>query len=250
MASNDHPNDAGDRFPATRWSAVIGARSSDAAERARSLEILIAAYWKPVYTYIRLNWRRTGEDAQDLTQEFFVKAMEKEYFAGYDPARARFRTFLRTCLDGFLSNQHKAAGRIKRGGGATHLPLEFERAEGEIAAMEIPAQDDPERFFDAEWTRSLFGLAVESLRAECRERGKEIHFRIFEQYDREPPGSGRPTYAALAERHGLPVTQVTNHLAFARREFRRLLLDKLQEITVSDDEFRLEARFLLGVDPD
>ncbi len=250
MTSNDHPNEVGDRFPATRWSAVFGARSGDAAERTRSLEILIAAYWKPVYKYIRLKWRRTGEDAQDLTQEFFVRAMEKDFFAGYDPARARFRTFLRACLDGFLSNQHKAAGRIKRGGGATHLPLEFEHAEGEIAAMEIPAPDDLDRYFDNEWTRSLFGLAVEALRAECRERGKEIHFVIFEQYDLEPAGPDRPTYAALAQRHGLPVTQVTNYLAFARREFRRLLLEKLREITVSDDEFRLEARFLLGADPD
>jgi len=250
MTPDDRPKDGGDRFPATRWSAVFGTRSADAEQRARSLEILIAAYWKPVYKYIRMKWNKTGEDAQDLTQEFFVRAMEKDYFAPYDPSRGRFRTFLRACLDGFLSNQHKAAHRLKRGGDAIHMPLEFERAEGEISAMEIPAPDDLDRYFDIEWTRSLFGLAVEALRSSCRERGKEIPFLLFERYDLDPPATGRPTYEALAGQFGLPVTQVTNHLSFARREFRRLLLEKLREITVNDEEFRLEARFLLGADPD
>ncbi|HET9480243.1 MAG TPA: sigma-70 family RNA polymerase sigma factor, partial [Candidatus Polarisedimenticolia bacterium] len=118
-------NDGGGGFPTTHWSAVAGTRSEDPNERARSFGTLVAAYWKPVYKYIRVRWRKSDEDARDLTQEFFALAFEKRFFAPFDPARARFRTFLRTCLEGFLANQDKAARRLKRGGATTTLSLEF-----------------------------------------------------------------------------------------------------------------------------
>ena len=87
----------GGAFPATLQSVVLGARSEDPAERQRSFQALVAAYWKPVYKTIRLGWKRSNEDAKDLTQGFFARAMEKDFFTSYDPARARFRTFLRVC---------------------------------------------------------------------------------------------------------------------------------------------------------
>ncbi|HET9480853.1 MAG TPA: hypothetical protein VFP98_03785, partial [Candidatus Polarisedimenticolia bacterium] len=121
-----------------------------------------------------------------------------------------------------------------------------ERAEGELASFDPPAPDDLDRYFDAEWVRSLLGLAVEALREECDRLDKSICFTVFHRYDLDPPVGGRPTYAELGAQLGLPVTQVTNHLAFARREFRRLLLLKLREITASDAEYRMEARYLLG----
>jgi DNA-directed RNA polymerase specialized sigma24 family protein len=116
MSNDSHIGAPGDKFPVTRRSAVIAAGSSDRAERQRALEILVAAYWKPVYKYIRIKWKKSDEDAQDLTQGFFAKAIEKDFFQGYDPAKARFRTFLRTCLDAFAANEDTAARRIKRGG--------------------------------------------------------------------------------------------------------------------------------------
>jgi DNA-directed RNA polymerase specialized sigma24 family protein len=235
-----------ERFPLTSWSAVAGARSSDSAERTRSFDTLVAAYWKPVYKTIRVKWRKSNEDAKDLTQGFFLRAMEKDFFAPFDPAKARFRTFLRTCLDGYLANEAKAAGRLKRGGGATMLSLEFETAEGELARTEIPSPNTIERYFDDEWVRSLFGLAVDALRAECAARGRDVHFRIFESYDLDPAADGRPTYDQLAAEHGIPVTSVTNYLALARREFRRIVLERLRELTSTDDEFREEVALLLG----
>jgi RNA polymerase sigma factor (sigma-70 family) len=238
-----------DRFPTTRVSAISGSSSEDPSERARSFEVLVAAYWKPVYKYIRLRWGKSSEDAKDLTQGFFLRAMEKGLFNGYDPARARFRTYLRVCLDGYLTNEEKASRRLKRGGGVDPLPLDFETAEGELKALEIASPETIERSFDAEWVRSLFDLALETLRAECVRRGKETALRLFERYDLEDAGAGRQTYEDLATEFGLPVTQVTNHLAFARREFRRVLLEKLREITSGDEEFRREARDLLGTDP-
>lgn len=238
------------RFPATRWSAVIGARSADPDERTRSLETLVSAYWKPVYKHIRIKWSRSSEDAKDLTQEFFTRAMEKEFFGAYDPAKGRFRTFLRVCLDGFLANESRAARRVKRGGGAFHLSLEFERAEGELATADPPSPESIERTFDSEWVRSLFEVAVGSLRDECGRRGRIVHYRIFERYDLDAPEAGKPTYQDLAGDLGISVTQVTNYLAIARREFRRILLETLRAVTASDDEFRLEARLLLGRDVD
>lgn len=238
-----------DRFPLTSWSAVAGARSADAEQRTRSFDTLIAAYWKPVYKYIRIKWRKPNEDAKDLAQGFFLRAMEKDFFAPYDPEKGRFRTFLRTCLDGYLSNEAKAAGRLKRGGGATLLSLEFETAEGELAHADIASPESIERCFETEWARSLFGLAIESLRAECAARGRDVHFRLFERYDLDD-SERRPTYDALAREFGIPVTSVTNYLALARRELRRIVLERLREITATDEEFREEARLLLGKDPE
>jgi len=246
MARDTDMGKGGGRFPTTRGSALLGACSEDAAERDRSFDALVEAYWKPVYKYVRIRWGKSNEDAKDLTQGFFLRVMEKEFLRSYDARKGRFRTFLRTCLDRYLSNEHKAAGRIKRGGGTRLLSLEFESAEGELKQIEIPSPERIERYFEEEWVRSLFGLAVSALEVECRESGREIRFRLFERYDLDGAGSEGLTYEDLAVELGISASDVTNHLAFARREFRRLLLDKLREITASDEEFRQEARVLLG----
>ena len=238
--------DGGDRFPSTRASAVAGVRSPEAAERDRSLSTLIAAYWRPVYKYVRIRWGRPPEDAEDLTQGFFLRAMERSFFDSYDPEKSRFRTFLRTCLDAYLANELRAERRLKRGGGAILLSLDFESAEGELAAAPPVTPGSPDELFRSEWVRGLFNLALESLRDECRKAGKTVHFRLFERYDLDDPGSGRITYQVLADEHDLSVSDVTNYLAFTRREFRRILLETLREITAGEEEFRREARILLG----
>jgi RNA polymerase sigma factor (sigma-70 family) len=248
MADDTSIGGASSRFPATRWSAIVAARSDDPAERSRTLEAIVAAYWKPVYKYIRLRWGKSNEDAKDLTQEFFALAIEKGFLDGYDPARARLRTFLRRCVDGLVANQDKAARRLKRGGDAARIRLDFEAAESEYARRGPPAAT-MEEFFDREWARSLFSLAVERLRADCAARGRETHFRLFERYDLEDDPAPRKTYQELASDFGLAITDVTNHLALMRREFRRITLEVLREMTASEDEFRREARELLGVDP-
>src|SRR5579864_8145542 len=102
------------RFPETRRSAILDLASEDPARLAAASETLIAGYWKPVYKYIRVRWNQSNEDAKDLTQAFFTRVLEKQFFTAYDPAKARFRTYLRTCLDAFLSNESKAASRVKR----------------------------------------------------------------------------------------------------------------------------------------
>jgi DNA-directed RNA polymerase specialized sigma24 family protein len=231
-------------FPTTRRSTVARIASVDGEERRRAWETLVSAYWKPVYKYSRLKWKLDPDAAADLTQAFFARAIEKDFFRSYDPAKAAFRTFLRTCLDGFAANEFKAASRQKRGGDATLLSLDFQTAEGEL--MEHPAapNTDLDALFHREWVRSVFSLSVEDLRCLCEARGKQVCFEIFREYDLDPAES--VSYASIGAGHRLPVTTVTNHLAFARREFRRLVLERLREMTATDAEFRSEARSILG----
>ncbi|MCG3119467.1 MAG: hypothetical protein ALAOOOJD_01876 [bacterium] len=238
---------AHDKFPVTQWSAIVALRSPEQSERTRAFAAIIAAYWKPVYKYIRLKWNKANEDAKDLTQGFFTKALEKDFFQGYDPARARFRTFLRTCLDGFVANENKAAHRLKRGGAVQIQSLDFAGAEGELKYIEIPSPEAMDDYFEQEWLRSLFGLAIEALRAECNAKNKPTHFQIFQRYDLDETG-GRPSYDQLAAEFNTSTTNVTNYLAYARREFRRIVLEKLREMTATEEEFFSEARAVLGVE--
>ncbi len=254
MATHAGPWGAGDRFPQTRRSVLLAARDADPAVRRQAWEALAGGYWKPVYKLLRTRWRLDREDAEDLTQEFFATALVKGTFERYDPARARFRTYLRTCLDGFAANERKAAHRLKRGGGQTPVSLEavldFAGAEAELLRHGAGDGLDPDEYFHREWVRALFDLAVADLRRWCETAGKEIHFRLFERYDLEGPDAvERPSYAQLAAEHGLPVTQVTNFLAAVRRELRRRVLARLRELTASEEEYQAEARNVLGVDP-
>jgi RNA polymerase sigma factor (sigma-70 family) len=255
MTEDTKSGGASGRFPATSWSAVLAARSDDPAERSRALDAIAAAYWKPIYKYVRIRWSKSNEDAKDLTQDFFAKLFEKEYLEDFDPSKARLRTFLRICTDRFVANEAKAAKRLKRGGGATHISLDFDAAENELQRagplMELTsAPESVEDFLEKEFIRSLFGIAVEKLRSECESRGKQVHFRLFEIYDLEGDGAHKASYAELAKEFQIAPTDVTNYLAFARREFRRIALDCLREMTASEDEFRREARALLGVVPE
>ncbi len=234
------------RFPTTRHSAVLAVGSDDPVERVRSFERLARAYWKPVYKTIRVRWRKTDDQAQDLCQSFFATAFEKGWFASYDAGKARFRTFVRTCLDRFLAKERRDAGRLKRGGDALMLSFDFADAEAELKG-ELGAADDAD-YFDREWVGHVFSLAVSGLAELCKERGKPVHFKVFERYDLAEP-EDRQSYAALAAELGIKTTDVTNYLAFARRELRRIILETLQELTASEEEFREEARALLGVDP-
>ena len=239
-----------DRFPVTRLSAIVGTSSSNPEERTRAFEVLVSSYWMPVYKYVRIKWNKPTEDARDLTQGFFAEAIDKNFFGRYDASRARFRTFLRTCLDGFVANENKAANRVKRGGNATILSLDFDGAEEQLKIATPPAAGAIDEYFEKEWARSVFSLALESFRSQMHDAGKETHVQLFERYVlNNDDGSPKTSYKTLAEDFNISTSDVTNYLALARREFRRIVLEKLRELTATDEEFRREARALLGVDP-
>ncbi|HZR09594.1 MAG TPA: sigma-70 family RNA polymerase sigma factor [Myxococcales bacterium] len=223
-------------FPATRHSAVEALRSGTAAERERALETLASVYWRPVYGYLRLRWRKEHEEAADLTQELFAEVLEKDLIARFDPARARLRTYLRVCIDGLVANDRKAAMRRGRGGA-----FDFDLAREQLE--QVPAAETPETLFEKEWGRAVFALALRRLQDECARNGKSDRYALLERYDLAPE---RPTYAALAAELGIAVTDVTNRLFRTRRELRRIVLEVLEELTGSDEELREEAHALLG----
>jgi DNA-directed RNA polymerase specialized sigma24 family protein len=233
------------RFPVTNHSAIIGARSDDQLTRERAFACILASYWKPAYKYIRFKWQANNEDAKDLTQGFFANAFEKNHFASYDVGKASFQTFLRTCLDGFVANERKAGRRLKRGGDMDHYQLDFATAETELATH-ASTDLSPEDYFHREWVRWMFTIAVDALRRRCDESGRTVHFKLFERYDLSDESN--VSYASLGKEFGLEPATVNNYLASVRRDFRRVVLEKLREITATDEEFRTEARSLLEVD--
>jgi DNA-directed RNA polymerase specialized sigma24 family protein len=236
-----------DRFPATRHSIVSALGGEDPGAAEHAWDTLVRGYWRPVYAYLRLRWQLAHDDAQDLTQEFFGRAHARGFFDRFDPAKARFRTFLRVCLDRFVLKEREALGRAKRGGGATHRSLDFAGADRElVAALPDPAAD-PDVLFRREWVRALFAGVADALGARAEASGKAVAFDVFRLYDLEGSDAPqRPTYEQLARRFGIPTTQVTNHLSAMRRAFRKEALAQLRAQSGSAEEFRTEARELFG----
>ncbi len=240
---------SGKRFPETRHSLVRDAGDADPEVRRRALGVLIASYWKPVYKCLRIHGRVSNEDAKDLTQGFFASLLESPTLARFDPARAKFRTYLRTCLERYVANERKAAARLKRGGGFEHVALDFEDAEGELRHRDVAVEADADALFQQEWIRSILSTAVDELRARCEASGRTVDFALFHRYDVEGPEQDpRPTYTDLSREFGIEVTKVTNALHATRGRFREILLDLVRETSGSEAEFQADVATLLGSD--
>ncbi len=234
-------------FPPTHRSAVERLRTGDGEARRVAFDDLAAGYWKPLYKHFRLRWHLEAADAEDAVQEFLGEAWAKRWLDGYDPARARFRTFLRVCADGYADRRRRRERALKRGGGAVVAGFDFRTAEGEIATLDPADPVDTDEFFRRETVRALFERALAACRTELERDGKAASWRLLERCDLDA-ADRRPSYAALAEEAGVPVTTVTNRLAAARRVFRRHALEGLRELCGSEAEFREEARALFGVE--
>lgn len=166
--------DRGARFPTTHWSVVLRAGATNDEASGRALATLCEAYWFPLYVFVR----RRGydrEDAQDLTQGFFAKVLEKGYFGEADQDRGKFRTFLLTSLKHFLSNEADRARAKKRGGGRPQLSLDFETAEGSLR-LEPADNLTPEKVFERQWAEAVLEKALGRLRLGSTRTGKEEIF--------------------------------------------------------------------------
>ena len=221
-------------------------RSAGPDDRRAAFGDLVAGYWKPVYKYLRIQWHVSDDEAQDLTQAFFTDALDKEWLARYEPGKARFRTFVRLCVDRFAMNARQSAERQKRGGATELLSLDFNGAEGELVRSGVTTAPDADDFFRREFVRELFDRAVNAVRSEYIAAGKALHITLFERYDLDP--SAATSYASLAREHGLTQAQVTNALAQVRRSFREHALSALRGLCGSDEELRREARELFGLE--
>jgi DNA-directed RNA polymerase specialized sigma24 family protein len=233
-------------FPPTRCSVLERLNRSDDAERRAAFDLLVHVYWQPIYAYLRLRWRLETEDARDTTQSFLAAAWEKDFFRGYDASRARFRTFLRVCLDRFTQNQRKTEQALKRGGRVLMVPLDFAAAEGTLDFAGLHEQPDVDALFRQEYLRALFARVLTRLQHELSTRGRSVVYDVFQRYDLEPGGR---SYADIASELDLPATQVTNYLHSARRRFKELVLQELRALTDSEEEYRADLRELLGAEP-
>jgi hypothetical protein len=232
-------------LPATRLSVVERARSGDEETRQIAFQTIIEAYWKPVYKHLRLEWSLSPAEASELTEEFFGTTIRNDVVTEYEPGRARFSTHLRLCLDRFASNAAKMERRVKSGGGGTISSLDFVSAEGEIKRQEAAANCDVDELFHREWARALFERAIVDLKRHAEATGRPVLFDVFARYDLVDDVGARPTYGDIAHALNLTPATVTNHLAAMRRQFRSIVLERLRELTSSDEEWEMEAARLL-----
>src|SRR5688500_9362581 len=179
-------------FPTTRWTLVIAAADPQRKEARSALVSQCENYWYPLYAYLR---RRgyPADQAQDLTQEFFIRLLEGRYLDRADPEKGRFRSFLLTSLKFFVADEQDRQRAHKRGGGAV-VPLEF--SSGEERYQREPAHDDtPERIFERRWALSVLDRVVEKLRDEFARHGRPEHFERLKVF---LLGHSDAPYAALA----------------------------------------------------
>ena len=228
-------------FPLTTWGLVSKIRKAT-DERQTALETLCTRYWRPIYSYVRRAWRKSNEDAKDITQAFFLWLMEGDVLAKYETGRSSFRFYLKGLLRNYMRNSEQALQRIKRGGGVKHLPLVDElRDLSEVIPDE--AVDSPEEAFDRAWVDQLIERATERAREHCKANDQEIRFKAFEAYELARPGV-QPTYTGVAEALGLKVSDVRNHLFAVRERIRTEIRNELRETVSSTEQLETEWREL------
>jgi RNA polymerase sigma factor (sigma-70 family) len=235
-------------FPATRRSVVEALGSTHEATRRAAWDALANGYWQPVHAYLRMRWRASPAEADDLTQGFFAFALEKRALQRFDASRARFRTWLRRCLDGFVANEREAARRQKRGGTTLHVSVDAAPSEAEAIPTDLRSENDLDALFHREWVRALLSDAVRDLREASRAAGRQQAFEIFASYDLVDDDV-RPSYAEIALDFDTRVTTVTNTLHAMRRRFRDAVWERLRRTCADEAEALAEARALFGKDP-
>ena len=225
-------------FPTTHWSRIIAAGDPDAPLSREALAELCQAYWFPLYAYIR----RRGHDpdrAMDLTQDFFVRLLEKGILAVADPTRGRFRAFLRAVCADFLANRRDWDNALKRCGGRAIVPIDTAEAEGRYARE--PAHElTPERIFDRTWALVLLGRVLERIREEYRLAGQPLTFEVLSPVLTD--GSRAVSYATLAARLGMTEGAVRVAVHRLRRRYGERLREEIaatvDEPAEVDDEIR------------
>jgi len=228
-------------FPKTSWTLVVAAASPAQVDCRDALVHLCENYWYPVYAYVR----RRGylqEEAQDLTQDFFVRILEGRYLDRADPNRGRFRTFLLNSCKYFLADQADRARAQKRGGGDI---LPFEVMSGEQRYRVEPLDNEtPDRIFERGWALMLLDRAVSRLREEFTEHGSPADFEKLKVF---LLGQGEVPYADLAREMGTTEGRLKVAIHRLRQRYRVLLLREIRDTVAEASEVDAEIRFLFSV---
>lgn len=227
-------------FPSTAWTAILKAKERSSKEYRDRIGYLITMYWKPVYNYVRAIWKKSEEDATDLTQEFFCYVMEKNSLETVSPDKGRFRTFVKVSLKNFLINQQKMMKAQKRGGNLKSVSLDS------IGDLTSPGPGDDE-FFDKEWARTVITRCVKILKKTLVERNKEIYYKVYEMYDINPVEPGSLSYEHAAQKLGIKESDIRNYLFYARKLLKKIIEEEIKSYVLKQAEVPSEMKFLLSL---
>jgi len=229
------------QFPTTRWTLVVAAGAPHRKEARSALVYLSENYWYPLYA----NLRRRGypaDQAQDLTQEFFMRLLEGRYLDRADPEKGRFRSFILTSLKFFVADEEDRHRAHKRGGGVL-VPLEL--SSGEERYQREPAHDEtPERIFERRWAPSVLDRVVEKLRNEFVHHGRPEHFERLKVF--LLGGSDAP-YAALAHEMNASEGALKVAIHRLRKRYRELFRQEIADTVVDPTEVESELQYLAAV---
>jgi RNA polymerase sigma factor (sigma-70 family) len=233
------PSDASPgRFATTHWSVIVAARDGEAVEARAALADLCRAYWYPLYAYVR-HQGNSADQAQDLTQEFFTRLLEKDFFDTVDPEKGKFRSFLLAACKHFLANERDRERAQKRGGGQPPLSLDLGDAEARFG-REPDHTLTAEKLFERRWALALLQEVLARLREEHAARSKEALFdrlRGFLVGERQPGG-----HAAAAAELGLTEGAVKVAVHRLRQRYRELIREEIgrtvHDPKAIDDEIR------------
>lgn len=241
MQSSTSP--PGPNFALTRWSVVLAAAAQSDSTHARdSLEKLCQTYWPAIYAFVRREGH-TPHDAQDLTQEFFARLLEKNYLADVDRGKGRFRSFLLASLKHFLANEWDKAQAQKRGGGKVFVPIDPQSAETKFG-IDPADPRSAERIFDRQWAVTLLDQVLQRLRQEFVVEGKT---ELFDQLKPTLTEASRTvSYAEIAVRLEMSEGAVKVAVHRLRQRYRDLIRAEIAETVASPAEVEDELRNLFA----
>ena len=228
------------RFDTTHWSVVLAVRGAATADARAALETLCEKYWYPLYAYLR-SAGHSAADAEDLTQGFFLRLLEKDALRAADPRRGRFRSFLLTAIKHFALNEWDRRRAKKRGGAQPILSLEFSAGE-EKYQLEPRDHSTPETVYEREWALTVMARATDKLRAEFHKARKDELFEHLKVY--LPPDEGGPAYAETAAASGMTEGAVKVAVHRLRQRYNDLLRGEIAQTVASPDEIEDESRHL------
>jgi RNA polymerase sigma factor (sigma-70 family) len=230
-------------FATTHWSVVSAAGNSDLPQAADALEKLCRAYWYPLYAYVRRQGK-SPEDAEDLTQQFFSRLLEKNYLAKADRDRGKFRTFLLRSMKNFLVNEWKRAGRIKRGGTQSFVSLDLQAAEDRYVA-ESNGEASPENAYEQQWASALIEQVFTVLRQEYAAAEKERLFEALKVFIWGDKTSG--SYTDLGQQLALSAGAIKVAVHRLRQRFRDLLRAEVAHTVLQPEDIDGELGHLIAV---
>ena len=225
-------------FATTRWTVVRAAGES----AGEALEDLCTAYWFPLYAYVRRHGF-SKEDAEDLTQAFFAKLLERRDIAGLKKENGSFRAFLLASMKHFLLNERNRAGRLKRGGNITHFTLDWGDADQQFQLADAK-QTPPDEAYDREWALALLERVIVRLREESAGEGKAERFDALKPY--LTAGKGEIPYARAAAETGMDEGTVRVAVHRLRKRYRELLKEEVAQTLSDPSMVDEELAVLLG----